>query len=79
VKDIVLMMGLVQHNPMSQNYQTIDQRGKVIKAVPEDQAYRVQYGGSEWKARPIRPITLCLNQLVCVVGTSNITLLVEPI
>jgi len=73
------MVGLIQRKPLSRNYQAIDQRAKVIKVTPEDQSYRVQYCGSEWKARPTRPITLCLNQLVYVVGTSNITLLVEPI
>jgi membrane protein implicated in regulation of membrane protease activity len=60
------------------NNPPIGQYGEVVKIL-KNQLYRIKYQGSEWKARPTRPTTLCLDQMVRVVGIDNITLLIEPV
>ncbi|MEP0879212.1 NfeD family protein [Funiculus sociatus GB2-M2] len=50
----------------------------VTQVIRQGAIWRVSYRASYWEARSVEPITLLPGDLVYVIGSQNITLVIEP-
>ena len=54
-------------------------KAQIIKEIEPKSMWRVKFNGSEWYAKVMQPINFEIGENVEVIGTKQISLIIQPI